>query len=412
MDEDGRDQKGLSTVEEAIEEYRKGRFVIIIDHEDRENEGDLTLPAQFVDAEAINFMAKYGRGLVCMPITAERIDRLGIPMMVGRNDSHFGTPFTVSVEARSGVSTGISAADRARTVEVLIDPKTRPEDLVMPGHMFPLRARDGGVLVRAGQTEAVIDLCKLAGLQPAGVLCEIMKADGTMARLPDLRRFAGRHKLKIISVNQLIAYRKQKEKLVQRVAETVLPTEYGEWRAMAYQSAIDTDEHVALILGDIGGPEPVLVRMHSQCLTGDVFGSQRCECGEQLRAAMRMISDKGRGVVVYMRQEGRGIGLHNKLRAYALQDKGMDTVEANEALGFPADRRDYGIGMQILVDLGLDEIRLLTNNPAKRAGLEGYGLRVIERVPIVIQPNEHNVRYLETKRKKMGHELEPHQGSL
>ena len=334
-------------------------------------------------------------------------------MMVGRNDSHFGTPFTVSVEARSGVSTGISAPDRARTVQVLIDPRTRPEDLAMPGHLFPLRARDGGVLVRAGQTEAVVDLCKLAGMYPAGLCCEMMKADGTMARLPDLRRFAARHKLKIISVDQLIAYRKQKERLVQRVTETVLPTEFGEWRAIAYKSPIDADEHVALVIGDIATPDPVLVRMHSQCLTGDVFGSQRCECGEQLQSAMQIITSAGRGVIVYMRQEGRGIGLHNKLRAYALQDKGLDTVEANEALGFPPDRRDYGIGMQILVDLGLRDVRFLTNNPAKRAGLEGYGLHLVERVPIVIKPNAHNVRYLETKRRKLGHELEPPQeGSL
>ena len=283
----------------------------------------------------------------------------------------------------------------------------------MPGHMFPLRAREGGILVRAGQTEAVIDLCKLAGLYPAGVLCEIMKADGTMARLPDLRRFGGRHKLKIISVDQLIAYRKQKEKLVQRVTETVLPTEFGEWRAIAYRSAIDTDEHVALVMGDISAPEPVLVRMHSQCLTSDVFGSQRCDCGEQLRSSMHMIADEGRGVVVYMRQEGRGIGFHNKLKAYALQDTGLDTVEANEALGFPADRRDYGIGMQILVDLGLKDVRFLTNNPAKRAGLEGFGLRLVERVPITTKPNSHNIRYLETKRKKLGHELDlPKEGSL
>jgi 3,4-dihydroxy 2-butanone 4-phosphate synthase/GTP cyclohydrolase II len=405
--------KGLSTVEEAIEEYRQGRFVIIIDDEERENEGDLTLPAQFVTPESINFMATHARGLICMPMAAERIGRLGIPMMVGRNDDHFGTPFTVSVEARSGVSTGISAADRARTVQVLIDPKTRPEDLAMPGHLFPLRARDGGVLVRAGQTEAVVDLCKLAGLYPAGLCCEMMKADGTMARLPDLRRFAARHKLKIISVDQLIAYRKLKERLVQRVTETVLPTEFGEWRAIAYKSPIDADEHVALVMGDITTPEPVLVRMHSQCLTGDVFGSQRCECGEQLQAAMQMIANEHRGVVVYMRQEGRGIGFHNKLRAYALQDQGMDTVEANEALGFPADRRDYGIGMQILVDLGLKDIRFLTNNPAKRAGLEGYGLNLVERVPIQAKPNQHNLRYLQTKQKKLGHEIDlPNEGSL
>ncbi|MGB2694174.1 MAG: bifunctional 3,4-dihydroxy-2-butanone-4-phosphate synthase/GTP cyclohydrolase II [Dehalococcoidia bacterium] len=406
-------QTGLATIEEAIEEYRRGRFVIIIDDEARENEGDLTMPAQSVDADAINFMAKNGRGLICMPMTADRVDRLGLPMMVGRNDSHFGTPFTVSVEARDGVSTGISAADRARTAQVLIDPKTRHEDIVMPGHMFPLRARDGGVLVRAGQTEAVVDLCKLAGLYPAGVLCEIMKADGTMARLPDLKRFGTRHKLKIISVDQLISYRKQHEKLVERVTETVIPTEFGEWRAIAYRSNIDADEHVALVMGDVTTPDPVLVRVHSQCLTSDVFGSQRCDCGEQLHNAMAMISNEGRGVVVYMRQEGRGIGLHNKLRAYALQDTGLDTVEANEALGFPADRRDYGIGMQILVDLGLNDIRILTNNPTKRAGLEGFGLRLIERVPIKTEPTAHNIRYLETKRTKLGHDLDPpKKGSL
>ena len=404
---DGSHPKGLATVEEAIEEYRQGRFVIIIDNEDRENEGDLTLPAQFVDAAAINFMAKYGRGLICMPMTAERVSRLGIPMMVSSSDSHFGTPFTVTVEARSGVSTGISAADRARTVQVLIDRQTKPADLVMPGHMFPLRARDGGVLVRAGQTEAVVDLCKMAGLYPGGVCCEMMKQDGTMSRLPDLRRFATRHKLKIISVEQLIAYRKLKEKLIERVAETVIPTEYGQWDAIAYSSPIDADEHLALVMGDITGPEPVLVRVHSQCLTSDVFGSQRCDCGDQLHAAMSMIAGEGRGVIVYMRQEGRGIGLHNKLRAYALQDKGMDTVEANVALGFPADRRDYGIGMQILVDLGVGKIRILTNNPAKRAGLEGYGLELVERVPIITKPNAHNIRYLETKRVKMGHDLGP-----
>jgi 3,4-dihydroxy 2-butanone 4-phosphate synthase/GTP cyclohydrolase II len=395
--------KGLATVEEAIDEYRNGHFVIIIDDEDRENEGDLTIPAQFATPEAINFMARYGRGLICVPMTAERLEQLHIPMMVNHNDSHFGTPFSVSVEARSGVTTGISAADRARTTQVLIDPRTRPNDLVMPGHVFPLRAREGGVLVRAGQTEATVDLCKLAGLYPSGVLCEIMNEDGTMSRLPQLKRFAKRHDLKIISVTQLIQYRIEKEKLVRRVAETVLPTEFGEWKCIAYRAITDPDEHVALVFGDVSGDEPVLVRVHSQCVTGDVFGSQRCDCGEQLRLAMQMIAREGRGVVVYMRQEGRGIGLHNKIRAYKLQDGGMDTVEANEALGFPADRRDYGIGMQILVDLGLKELRLLTNNPEKRAGLEGFGLEMVERVPLIAEPNQHNLRYLETKRTKMGH---------
>ena len=404
---------GLATIEEAIEEYRQGRFVIIIDHEDRENEGDLTLPSQFVDAEAINYMAKFGRGLICISMTEDRLDKLGIPMMVGRNDSHFGTAFTVTVEARTGVSTGISAADRAQTVQVLIDPKSRPADLVMPGHMFPLRAREGGVLVRAGQTEAIVDLCRLAGLYPSAVCCEMMNADGTMSRLPNLKRFATRHKVKIISVDQLIAYRKQKERLIERVAETVIPTQYGEWKTIAYKSAIDADEHIALVMGDVTDSGPVLVRVHSQCLTSDVFGSLRCDCGEQLETAMSMIAKEGKGVIVYMRQEGRGIGLHNKLRAYALQDQGMDTVEANHALGFAADRRDYGIGMQILVDLGVSDIRILTNNPSKRAGLEGYGLNLVERVPIEVKPNAHNLRYLETKRTKLGHQLQPHQeGSL
>jgi 3,4-dihydroxy 2-butanone 4-phosphate synthase/GTP cyclohydrolase II len=396
---------GLATIEEAIQEYRLGRFVIIVDDEDRENEGDLTLPAQFADADAINFMARYGRGLICVPMTGERLDELRIPMMVGRNDSRFGTGFTVSVEARSGVTTGISAADRARTVQALVDPSSRPDDLVMPGHTFPLRAREGGVLVRAGQTEASMDLCKLAGVYPAAALCEIMKADGSMARLPDLKRFASRHGLKIISVNQLISYRMSKDRLVQRVAETVLPTPYGQFRAIAYRSVIDPDEHIALVMGDIQAKEPVLVRVHSQCLTGDVFHSLRCDCGEQMQQALRRISDEGRGVLLYMRQEGRGIGLHNKLRAYALQDTGLDTVEANQALGFPADRRDYGIGMQILVDLGVRELRLLTNNPSKRAGLEGYGLKVVERIPIIVEPNSYNMDYLETKRTKLGHLL-------
>jgi len=397
----------MATIEEAIQEYRQGHFVIIVDDEDRENEGDLTLAAQFVTPEAINFMTRYGRGLVCIPMTGERLDELRVPMMVGDNKSRFGTAFTVSVEARDDVSTGISAYDRARTVRVLIDPATRPEDLVMPGHMFPLRAREGGVLVRAGQTEAAMDLARLAGLYPAAVLCEIMKADGTMARLPDLKRFAARHHLKIISVNQLIAHRIQRERLVRRVAETIIPTRWGEVRLTAYRSIIDPDEHAALVIGDISTPEPVLVRVHSQCVTGDVFHSLRCDCGEQVELAMDRIAEEGRGVFVYMRQEGRGIGFCNKVRAYALQDsEGLDTVEANEALGFPADRRDYGIGMQILVDLGLKQIRLLTNNPSKRVGLEGYGLEVVERIPIIAQPNPHNMRYLKTKRDKLGHLLD------
>ncbi len=399
-------QSKLSSIEEAIEEYQRGRFVIIVDDRDRENEGDLTLPAQFVDADAINFMARYARGLICIAMTAERLDELRIPLMVGRNDSHFGTGFTVSVEARKGVTTGISAADRARTVQVLADPNSAPEDLVMPGHTFPLRAREGGVLVRAGQTEATVDLCRLAGLGTAGVCCEIMRADGTMARLPDLKRFASRHGLKIISVNDLITYRLRKDRLIERVTETVLPTPYGHFRAVAYKSMIDPDEHLAMVIGDVTTPEPVLVRVHSQCVTGDVFGSLRCDCGEQIELAMRRIGEEGRGVLLYMRQEGRGIGLHNKLRAYALQDEGLDTVEANHALGFPADRRDYGIGMQILVDLGIREMRLLTNNPEKRAGLEGYGLKVVERVPIIVEPNAFNMRYLETKRTKLGHLLD------
>jgi len=397
----------MATIEEAIQEYRQGHFVIIVDDEDRENEGDLTLAAQFVTPEAINFMTRYGRGLVCIPMIGERLDELRIPMMVGDNRSRFGTAFTVSVEARDGVSTGISAHDRARTVHVLIDSTTRPEDLVMPGHMFPLRAREGGVLVRAGQTEAAMDLARLAGLYPAAVLCEIMKADGTMARLPDLKRFAGRHHLNIISVNQLIAYRIQRERLVRRMAETTIPTRWGDVRLIAYGSIIDPDEHAALVMGDVSTPEPVLVRVHSQCVTGDVFHSLRCDCGEQVELALERIAEEGRGVFVYMRQEGRGIGFCNKIRAYALQDgQGLDTVEANEALGFPADRRDYGIGMQILVDLGLKQIRLLTNNPSKRVGLEGYGLEVVERIPIIAQPNPHNMRYLETKRDKLGHLLD------
>ena len=397
----------MADVEEAIEEYRAGRMVIICDDEDRENEGDLTMAAEFVTPAAINFMATHGRGLVCIPLTQERVDQLGIPMMVQTNTTHFGTPFTVTVEARHGITTGISASDRARTVKVLIDPASTSEDLTMPGHLFPLRARDGGVLVRAGQTEAVVDLCKLAGLYPAGVLCEIMRPDGEMARMPDLKKFAAKNRIKIITVEQLIAYRLRHENLVRRVAETILPTAHGTFKAIAYRSVIDPDEHVALVMGNVQSAEPVLVRMHSQCVTGDVFGSMRCDCGEQLDRAMAMIASEGRGVVVYMRQEGRGIGFHNKLMAYELQDGGLDTVEANEALGFAADRRDYGIGMQILVDLGLKDIKFLTNNPRKRAGLEGYGLRMVARVPIIVAPNEHNARYLQTKAEKLGHSFDP-----
>jgi 3,4-dihydroxy 2-butanone 4-phosphate synthase/GTP cyclohydrolase II len=398
----------MASVQEAVDEYRAGHFVIIVDDEERENEGDLTIAAQFVTADHINFMARYGRGLICMPMTSDRIEELDIPMMVspGANLSPFGTPFTVSVEARSGVTTGISAADRARTVQVLIDPASTPRDLVMPGHLFPLRAREGGVLVRAGQTEATVDLCRLAGLYPAGVLCEIMRNDGSMMRLPELKKFAARHHLKIITVEQLIAYRQRHERLVERVAETVIPTIYGTWTAVAYRSNIDPDEHVALVMGQVASDSPILVRMHSQCVTGDVFQSMRCDCGEQLEKSMQLIGEEGRGVIVYMRQEGRGIGFHNKLRAYALQDEGMDTVEANEALGFEADRRDYGIGMQILVDLGLKNIRFLTNNPRKRAGLEGFGLNMVERVPIIVQPNEFNAKYLEIKRDKLGHRFD------
>jgi 3,4-dihydroxy 2-butanone 4-phosphate synthase/GTP cyclohydrolase II len=393
----------LATIREAIEDIRAGRFVIIVDDEDRENEGDLAIAAEKVTPEAINFMTKYGRGLICMPVIGQRLDELKIPMMVSENTSKFSTAFTVSVEAKRGVTTGISAADRARTVKTMIDPNTKPEDLARPGHMFPLRAREGGVLVRAGQTEAIVDLCRLADLYPAGVICEIMNEDGTMARLPQLEVMGQKFSIKIISVADLIAYRRRHEKLIHRVAEAKLPTKYGEFAAIAYRSDIDPDEHLALVMGDISNEGPVLVRVHSECLTGDVFGSLRCDCGEQVSLALEAISKEGRGVLLYMRQEGRGIGFHNKIRAYALQDKGLDTVEANISLGFAPDPRDYGIGAQILADLGLHDIRLLTNNPKKRVGLEGYGLRVVETVPIVCPPNPHNLHYLETKKKKLGH---------
>jgi len=397
-------EPGFASVEEAIEEYRRGRFVIIADDDDRENEGDLTIPAEFVTPETITFMLRHTSGIICVPLSGERLDRLHVPLMVGNNEAQYGTAFTVSVDARHDINTGVSAHDRAQTIRVLAEPASQPSDLVMPGHIYPLRAREGGVLVRAGHTEATVDLCRLARLQPAAVVCELMNPDGTMMRAAQLKRFAQRHGVKMISINQLIRYRVQRERLVERVAATVLPTKWGEYTLYAYRSEIDRDEHAALVMGDISTPAPVLVRVHSQCVTGDVFGSMRCDCGEQVQLALQQIAAEGRGVFVYMRQEGRGIGFHNKVRAYHLQEtQGLDTVEANEALGFAADRRDYGIGMQILLDLGLSQIRLLTNNPAKRAGLEGYGLEVVERVPIMATPNQHNRRYLETKRDKLGH---------
>jgi len=397
----------FATIQEAIEDIKAGKFVIIVDDESRENEGDLAIASEKVTPEAINFMAKYGRGLICIAMTAERLDELRIPMMVQAQDntSKFASPFTVSVEAKHNVTTGISAYDRAITVKTLIDQETKPEDVVRPGHMFPLRARGGGVLVRAGHTEAVVDLAKAAGLYPSGVICEIMGNDGAMARLPELEILASEHSIKIISVAQIIAHRRLTEKLIKRVAEANLPTKYGDFLAIAYKSVTDPDEHVALIKGDLNGEKPVLTRVHSECLTGDVFHSLRCDCGEQIDLAMEAIAAEGSGVFLYMRQEGRGIGLHNKIRAYALQDKGLDTVEANEALGFASDIRDYGIGAQILADLGVKNIRLLTNNPKKVIGLEGYGLQVVETVPIICTPNPNNKRYLETKRKKMGHIL-------
>ncbi len=397
---------GLSIIPETIEDIKAGKFIIIVDDEDRENEGDLALAAEKVTTEAINFMTKHGRGLICLPIIGKRLDELRIPLMAKENTSKFSTAFTVSIEARHRVSTGISAADRAETIKAVIDPDTEPEDIVQPGHMFPLRAREGGVLVRAGHTEAVVDLAKLAGLYPAGVICEILDEDGSMARLPQLEVMAEKFGIKIVSVADLITHRLRHEKLVHRVAETKLPTSYGEFTAIAYESDIDPDEHLALVMGNISTEEPVLVRVHSECVTGDVFGSLRCDCGEQVALAMQSIASEGRGVLLYMRQEGRGIGFHNKIRAYALQDKGMDTVEANVCLGLAPDLRDYGVGAQILADLGLHQIRLLTNNPKKVIGLEGYGLKVVETVPIIIPPNPYNRYYLETKRKKLGHLLE------
>jgi 3,4-dihydroxy 2-butanone 4-phosphate synthase / GTP cyclohydrolase II len=400
----------FSPIEEAIEDIREGRMVVVCDAPDRENEGDLTMAAQFVTPDAINFMATHGRGLICLALTGERCDELGLDLMAAKNESPFQTAFTVSVEAREGITTGISAHDRAHTVQVAIDPGSEPRDLVQPGHIFPLKARDGGVLERTGQTEAAVDLARLAGLNPSGVICEVMNDDGTMARVPDLERYCAKHGLKMITVADLTAYRRKHDRLIERVAEAQLPTKFGDFRVLGYRSLIDEKHHVAMVKGEIEGQEDVLVRVHSECLTGDVFHSLRCDCGEQLEDALVRIEQEGRGVLLYLAQEGRGIGLLNKLRAYRLQETGLDTVDANMELGLPADLRDYGIGAQILVDLGLTSIRLLTNNPKKIVGLEeGYGLTVTDQIPIEHAPGEHNREYLRAKKERLGHMLH-HQG--
>jgi 3,4-dihydroxy 2-butanone 4-phosphate synthase/GTP cyclohydrolase II len=399
------DSSPFAPIERAVEDLQAGKFVIVVDDEDRENEGDLVLAAERVTPETINFMAREGRGLICLALTEERCDELELPPMVEENTSNFGTAFTVSIEARGRTTTGISAADRAATVAVAIDPKTRPWDLLRPGHMFPLRAQAGGVLKRAGQTEASVDLCRIAGLTPAAVLCEIMNEDGTMARVPDLARFGQRHGLAIVTVADLIRHRMKHERLVQRIAAPHLPTRYGDFRLYAYRSDVTHEEHVALVHGEILESEPVLVRVHSQCLTGDVFGSARCDCGAQLSLAMQKIVEAGKGVLLYLLQEGRGIGLANKLKAYELQEQGHDTVSANEKLGFPPDIRNYGLGSQILRDLGVRKMRLMTNNPSKYVAISGYGLEIVERVPLEIGPTDRSRKYLEAKKNKMGHLL-------
>ena len=393
----------FSSISDAIEDVKQGKMIVIVDDEDRENEGDLMIAAESCTPEAINFMAKYGRGLICLTLTEERTAQLGLPMMVQENQAQFGTPFTVSIDAKKDITTGISAADRAKTIEVTMDPEATQYDLVMPGHIFPLRAKDGGVLVRAGQTEGSVDIARLAGLKPAGVICEIMNDDGTMARVPELSKFIKEHKLKMITIKDLMEYRLNSEALVEEVAVTQMPTDFGEFKAVAFRNTLIDQVHIALVKGEVTPDKPTLVRVHSQCLTGDVFGSHRCDCGEQLAQALNMIEKEGHGVLLYLYQEGRGIGILNKLKAYALQDEGRDTVEANADLGFKPDLRDYGIGAQILRALGLGKIKIMSNNPRKIVGLEAYGLEMVERVPIEVKPQKHNIKYLKTKQDKMGH---------